>query len=349
MNFAKYPVFGVLAGMLLLSALLSACGAGAGQSATPAELVRTVRVDNSVEARETRISGILVPQHEARLSFKTGGIVQHIEVKEGERVSAGQLLASLNLTEIDAQRDQAQEGLTKAKRDYERVKGLFADSVATREQLDNAGTALNIAQRAYDIADYNRSYSEIRAPQSGTVIKKMMNEGELASPGAPVFQFTASDSDEWVLRCGVSDRVWVRLAMGDDALINFDAFPGEVFKGSVSQVGQGSDDATGLYQVEVKLQAANSRFARGLYGRGTIRTKLDGGELSIPLDALVNGHGQDAQVFVIENGKAEPHTVRIVGWEKDTVLISSDLPAGTPVISEGAPWLTRGTPVRVAE
>ena len=73
-------------------------------------------------------SGMLVTIEQIRLSFKTGGIVEKVAVREGATVRKGQLLAQLELDEINAQVQQAESGYEKAKRDYDRIVNLYADA-----------------------------------------------------------------------------------------------------------------------------------------------------------------------------------------------------------------------------
>jgi RND family efflux transporter MFP subunit len=329
--------------------LLASCSPSAPPAATPEPVVvRTVAVVTAPDRETLTISGSLVSETEARLSFKTGGIIQEMPVKEGDSVRRGQLLARLNLTEIDAQVAQAQEGLTKAKRDLDRTKDLFTQSVATQEQLDNATTAFQLATRSVEIAQYNRSYSEIRAPEDGFVLHRQMSEGELASPGATVFVVGGSAAGDWVLRCGVSDRVWARLTRGDIAQVSLDAYPGEPFAATLTRLSQGAE-TSGLYQVDLKLKPGKRPFASGLFGRAQISVAAAGRGLTVPIDALVRGQGDEAHVFVDIASKAEERQVRVVSWNDTSAVVAGNLGVGLRVVVEGAAWLAPGTSLRIAE
>ncbi len=94
-------------------------------------------------------SGLISTENESKLSFKVGGIISRIYVKEGEDVIKGQLLASLDLTEIDAQVSQAKNNLEKTKRDLERGQRLLKDSAATLEQIQNLQTAFDVANEKF--------------------------------------------------------------------------------------------------------------------------------------------------------------------------------------------------------
>jgi RND family efflux transporter MFP subunit len=328
--------------------LLASCAAAPQATEPQAVAVRTVAVVAAPDHETLTISGSLVSETEARLSFKTGGIIQDMAVKEGDAVRRGQVLARLNLTEIDAQVAQAQEGLSKARRDLDRAKDLFAQSVATQEQLDNATTAFQLATRSLEIAQYNRSYSEIRAPEDGFVLRRQMNEGELASPGATVFVVGGSAASDWVLRCGVSDRVWARLKHGDVASVSLDAYPGETFNAVVTRLGQGAE-TSGLYQVDLKLQPGRRPFASGLFARAQISVAAAGRGLSVPIDALVRGQGDQARVFIDVGSKAEEREVRVVSWNDTSAVVAGNLGVGLRVVVDGAAWLAPGTPLRMAE
>ncbi len=108
--------------------------------------VTVVQPQPSTIAEPLTATGIVSSSSEARLSFKTGGIVEKLYFKEGDRVSKGQLLARLNLTEINAAVSQAREGLAKAQRDQQRAQNLYRDSVATQEQVQIASTAVRLSQ-----------------------------------------------------------------------------------------------------------------------------------------------------------------------------------------------------------
>ena len=133
-------------------------------------------------------SGLFTTDDETNLAFKTGGIIEKMYVKEGDAIRKGQLLAALNLTEIEAQVAQARLSFEKAKRDFNRVENLYKDSVTTLEQFQNARTGMDVASRQLDAANFNRSYSEIRAMNNGFVLRKMASDGQVISSGTTVFQ-----------------------------------------------------------------------------------------------------------------------------------------------------------------
>src|SRR5881409_2151738 len=127
---------------VLVPLALAACGRGraAAPPAGDAVAVRVASVSIDRLAPPVTATGTLGPKEEVTLSFKVGGVVSRIFVDEGRAVRAGDSLAVLDLSEIDAAVVRARSAAEKAERDLTRARRLYADSVATLEQAQNAQT-----------------------------------------------------------------------------------------------------------------------------------------------------------------------------------------------------------------
>ena len=231
--------------------------------------VRVAAVEHTHTDVPVPAVGKLEAKEELRLSFKVGGIIEKVFVDEGQVVSKGQLLATLSLTEINAQLAQAQNGFDKADRDLKRVKNLFADSVATLEQLQNATTAWEVAKAGLDAAAFNRKYAEICAPADGRVLQRLGDDHEQVASGTPVIVM-ADYGKGWVVRTGLADRDLMRVKLHDPAAVAFDALPGQSFAGFVSQIGAAPNPVNGTYEIEIKLATPSDRLVSGLVGKVSI-------------------------------------------------------------------------------
>jgi RND family efflux transporter MFP subunit len=314
--------------------------------------IRTMSVQQKNMVHDIVGTGMLASKAEAKLSFKTGGIISKIYVKEGDDVKAGQLLATLDLTEINSQVAQAQLAFDKSERDLKRVKNLYADTATTLESIQNATTAVEIARNTLQIAEFNRYFSKIRAVHSGRIIKKLMNEGELAGPGMPVFfinEAMASNSD-WVVRVGVSDRDWASLRAGNTAKVQFDAYPNEVFEGRVTKLADMADPMSGTYEVEVTVNPRGKRFATGLFARVALQPSKSSVMSVIPIEALVEGNGTEGFVYSLaSDGKSVLKTqVKILNIGEKEIGVSG-LGTVQAVITEGSSYLTEKSRVKLVE
>lgn len=293
-------------------------------------------------------SGVFTTDDETLLAFKTGGVIEKIYVKEGDAIKKGQLLAKLNLTEIDAQVAQARLGYEKAVRDQQRVKNLYQDSVATLEQFQNVNTALEVAERQYEAARFNRSHSEIHAVSNGFVLRKMASEGQVISPGAPVLQTNGASQSNWKLRVGISDREWALVSVGDKATITTDAIPDKTLEASVTRKAEGSEMMGGAFNLELTLKDPHVNLASGLYGKAVIETKKKQTAWSIPYEALLDGNAQSGYVFTLgDSNRAHKTIVQIMRIDHQHVLISSGLENVKQIVISGSAYLKEGSTVEI--
>ncbi|MDN4163936.1 efflux RND transporter periplasmic adaptor subunit [Cytophagales bacterium LB-30] len=337
----------------LMGASLAACQSQAENKEVNTDESAVAVTLHPVESRDYAqsviSSGLISTPTEARLSFKIGGIIQEIAVREGDNVSKGQLLASLNLTEINAQLAQAEANVAKLKRDEARVQKLYADSAVTLEQVQNLKTALDVAQNQLTIARFNQQHAKIYATSNGKVIRKLANEGELIGAGTPLIIINEANENSWIVKVGVPDVDWIRLQEGDKAEIVSDLYKENPFQGQVKSIGQGADPLTGLYTIEVAIQAGERRIASGMFAQVNILPSQTQSYQVIPIEALVEGKGKKAYVFVpgadAKSVKKIPITSAFVSDNK--VFITKGLEGVGQVITSGSAFLTEYSQIRI--
>ncbi len=321
-------------------------------SAHPSEVipVRVLAIKQEELQPIIPTAGLFTTDDETYLAFKTGGIIEKMFVKEGDAIHKGQLLATLNLTEIDAQVAQARLSFEKAKRDYARVENLYKDSVATLEQFQNARTGLEVSSRQLEAANFNRSYSEIRSVSNGFVLHKMANEGQVISSGTPVFQTNGAGQGKWILRTGVSDHEWSLINLGDHATVSIEALQGRRYEATVTRKSEAADAMNGAFMVELTLRSSASGLASGLFGKATIQTSRTQLVWKIPYEALLDGDAQSGYVFITDDNKVA-HQVPVVigGIEKEQVIILSGLQNAKKLIISGSAYLKEGSAIQIIE
>ncbi|MBS1559396.1 MAG: efflux RND transporter periplasmic adaptor subunit [Bacteroidetes bacterium] len=339
---------------LAISFFLGSCGKkensnaslAFNESAVAVQLVAAEPIEYSLPVIS---SGLINTETESKLSFKVSGIVSKIFVKEGDEVKEGQLLAALNQTEVSAQVAQAKNNLAKAQRDLERGKRLLKDSAATLEQIQNLQTAFEVAKENFRIASFNYRYSSIHANQSGKIIKKFINEGELVGAGTPVLMLNSAAKNKWVVKIGLPDVDWVRVKKGDRATITTDAYPNESFEGVLNVINEGADPVNGLYAAEVQVQPGNRKLATGLFANVHILPSASTQLVRVPIESLVDGQGKNAFVFVV---KADHKTVRkvpvTVSFLKEKfAFLSAGMDSVKEVVAAGSGFLTETSEVKI--
>ncbi len=312
--------------------------------------VRAVEVVEKEVAFPIHSSGKLSLKTEQKLSFKTGGIVRKIYVYEGQDVRKGTLLAELNLSEIKAKMNLAEQALAKAERDFKRASILLEDSVATLEQYQNAETAMEVAKSNLEIAKFNFQYSTISAPSDGRILRRLMEENEMASAGHPVFIFGLT-GDKWVVRVNLTDKDIVNIRTGDSAIIKFDAYRDSEFKATVSEIAKDSDPYTGTYEVELSLQPVkDKKLVSGFIAKVDITSgKLTRKYLSVPIDALADCDEMTGYVFEISDSTVHRKKIEFVKILSNEVLINAGLVPGTKIVTEGINYLNDNSKIIIVE
>lgn len=347
-----------LAAPLALAAitlLFGACSKPPADDIAPTPTARSVRVATVTQgpALSPIVStGVVSSRDEAKLSFMMAGMVRDISVREGDTVRAGQRIATLETTAVDAGVTQARAAADKAQRDLDRGRQLFEQDVITQEQLDDLGTAAAVAKATLDSAQYSRRYAEITAPADGRVLRRLAEPRELVSGGQPILLVSRGAGGQ-TLKLGLPDRDFVNVRIGDRATVRFDAYPRREFAAQIIERSEAADPRTGTFAVELAIDAGDADLANGLIGRAEIAATGSGaGTLDyVPLTALVEG-AADATLLFLYDAKTQTVSGRRVGVAFITdsgAALREALPAGSQVITDGAPYLNDGAVVRVIE
>ncbi len=340
---------------VVLSLGLGACGGSVAAPEVAAELQASpVRVATAGPAdflSQIRTVGRVEPDRSYVLAFKTAGVVSVLNVKEGDAVKKGQILAELDPRDVDAQLREAQEAADKAARDLDRIHKLQASGFASAAELQDADAQVKSTRAAAQAARSNRGYASIMAPADGIVLKRNVEANSVVAAGVPVM--TLSDmSESFVLAAGLADRDALRVALGDVAEVSFDAFPDQVFAASVTEIGADADARTGTFQIKLKIAATVVPLKSGLVGRATITPSIAAGvDLAIPVDAILEGHGNEALVFVVDpaTGVAKRTRIATGRFFGALVAVTAGLQAGDQIVVDGAGYLADGEKVSITK
>jgi RND family efflux transporter MFP subunit len=258
-------------------------------------------------------------------------------------------MATLDMSEINAQVLQAENGFQKATRDLSRAKNLFADSVIALEQYQNAQTAFNVAQAVLDAARFNLQHSSIVSPDDGVILKRLAEAHEMISPGYPVFVL-GTTGGHWKVKAGLSDRDYIRISTGDKAKIRFDAYPGKEFAGTVSQLTEAANMSTGTYELELDLDAVPDKLATGFIANVEILPSKADLYYKIPVESIVEAEDKTGYVFVVDDS-SNVHKVKveISGIYDSWAAVSTGLKGNETLATEGSAYLSDGDKVTVVK
>jgi RND family efflux transporter MFP subunit len=333
----------------VLSLLVAACTSHAATppEADPAIPVHVAPVQRGEVSRPVRAAGTVGAKDRRDLSFKVGGLVARVDAREGDPVRKGQVLASLDATELEAGVRQAREGLEKARRDRARARTLVAAEVIPRASAEDAETATAVAEAALQAAEFNLRHAVLVAPDDGWVDRRLAEPGEVAAPGRSIVQVSGV-ARGFVVRVNLPDRDVLGLVPGGSARVTLDASPGEAIPARITEISRSPGRGTGTYQVELRLDARHG--ARALLNGLTAKVEIDRAvpdASTVPLAAVTDGDGASGAVFVVEGGRARRVPVRVAFLQGGRAVLSGDLDGIDAVVTDGASRLTDGARLRL--
>ena len=264
-------------------------------------------------AQTLAISGSLVPQTRVDVRSKVPGRLERVLVTIGDRVSAGQLVATLDAREIDTQVDAADAAVNVAKAalasadaalanatlELERARNLFERGALPRQRLDGAETAHRSAEAQRDLAQANlaqagaaaRRAREVRrdanltSPITGVVVERNFDPGNLVAPGdRPVV--AVADTRVLKLEAGVAELEAGRLRAGMPARVSVQARPGAIYEGRLAALAPEIDARNRHFRVQVRVPNPESQLLSGMYATASIETARARQVVTVPREAV---------------------------------------------------------------
>jgi membrane fusion protein, multidrug efflux system len=335
-----------------LPLLLAACSPAARAAPADGEeaiAVRTAAVAHGPVDRPLRAAGVVAAKAEWDLAFKVGGLVATVEVHEGQAVRRGQVLATLDVTELAAGARQAREAAAKARRDAERLAFLAGADAAPRTAADDGRTAAAVAEASRAAAEFNLRQAVLVAPDDGWIDRRLVEPGEVVAPGRTIVHLSGQGRG-FVVRAALADRDVLGLVPGTAATVTLDARPDRPLAGRVAEIARVAGRGTGTYQVEIAVEPAalGAPLLSGLTAKVEIARRVPAAG-AVPLGAVVDGDGEQGAVFAVEGDRARRVAVRIAFLQGDRAVLSGGVEGLDRVVADGAPRLADGRRVRVAE
>jgi RND family efflux transporter MFP subunit len=335
------------------AAAAAGCGPVSKLHATDTQMpeaipVRLGAVERGPLARRVFASGTVQARSELDLSFRLGGTLTLVGVEAGARVKRGQLLARVDPTPANAARAQAVEAMRKAQRDVARLEALHANGAIGAVDLEVARTNLAVARAVEQAAQYDARQTWLVAPDDGVIDRRLVELGEFAAAGRPVFSLRSASRGA-VVRAQIVDREALKLRVGDVARVRLDAKPEVEIGARISRIATIVSSGTGTLEVELQLEVVDAmQLPNGLTAKVEIE-RSEHPSASVPLSAVVDGDGSAAAVYVIDGEHAKRIPVQVSFLAQERAALVGDLPQVDSVIDLGVTRLENGTRVRVTQ
>ncbi|NGZ02549.1 MAG: hypothetical protein CV090_05815 [Nitrospira sp. WS238] len=337
--------------LLVAIALLAGCGASEEPPTTSvsAASAKTIQV-SLVEVKSTtvpirvEVTGQVAAIFQATLSSRIQGTIDKLLVREGTKVSKGQVLVRLDSRDLQADLARANADIENAKAHLDRMDQLYTQDAVSKQEMENATRAYRVAEANRKAVEAQLSYTVVKAPFDGVITEKDVEAGELASPGQPLLKM--EDPRRLRLEATVAEGDLKSVSNGDNIPVVIDALEGDVLTGTVSQVLPAGDPRTHTFMVKVDLPNTPG-LKTGMFGR----FQLDKGTtltLLVP-SATVVERGELTSLYAVGTDRvARLRWVKLGRRFENQVEILSGLNEGERILADGSRGAD-GALVQIAE
>ena len=320
--------------------LLAPASATTAPAAADAALAVRVAIAEARPLTLTQpVAGTLRPAEYAVVSARVMGTVTGADFTLGQNVATGDVLLTLAAAELDARLLQTQAALDQAVRDFERDSVLLAKNVVTAESVRALSDRRRGAEAAVQEAKALLDYSRVTAPFAGVITRKLVQSGDLATPGRPLFAIEAVTG----LRAEVEVPASLpALAVGASVSVQL---PGATATGTLAEFSPAADPMSRTRLAKITLPAGTAAARSGDFVR-VLWPSGKAAAITVPAEA-VSSLGQLERVFVVSSGQARLRLVKTAGLHEGRVVISAGLDAGETVVLDAPASLRDGQPVNI--
>ncbi len=372
--------------------------------------VETVSLHCGSIDRRLHLTGTIVSEAMVDVLSKVSGILEKIQVEQGDRIKADQVVAMVEREEKEAQLQEAQAALdvlrarwaqmetgarpeeitqseqlvrqTKASWEtsldnYMRLKNLKERDFISQQRLDEAMLQVTLSEAEYRsakekltllrkgarqedrdallaqirqaeaalrLAQIHLKNTTIRAPISGIISKRFLDQGAFVSTTAPIVRIVAMDMVKVLVQ--VVESELAQLRVGAISEISVDAYRKQVFRGELSRISPTVDPESRMADIEIQVGNKDHRLKPGMFARVNLVVQRRNGVLLLLKDSLIRESGH-TRVFVHENSRASLREISLGLEGERYVEVLTGLQEGEEVIVAGQYELKDMMPMRV--
>lgn len=363
--------------LLLMTALLGLVSCGEKETLTKDEIrpIKAMKVGDLEPFGGRWYPGMATATQQANLSFRVPGTVYRILVDVGTNVAKGELLARLDpqdyqvaLNNARAQRRKAKAGLELAKSEYERVARVFDKDPGAvskslvdvrKAQLDTAGAEVVSAEAAVENAQYNLSYTYLKAPYDGVVVEKFIDQFEDVQAQQKILRLLDNSSIEFTVNIPETLIEHVDKVKAAGAFVVFDAAPDLKVPAKVKEVGKEASKTTRTYPVTlIMTQPEGFNILPGMAGKAkgdkkaTAQIAAEEGlvGIEIPITATFSDEAEQTFVWVVneDTNLVNKRPVKIINLTERGAMVMG-LEPGEMIATAGANMLVESQQVRILD
>ena len=336
-------------GSFLAMSALTGCSSGEAEQETV-----TSRVPVAAETVEVQdfdkvitLGGLTAAENTVNVIAKISGMEQitSVNVKVGDKVKAGQVLAQLDNEVSAINLSNAQLAYDNAFTNYENAKQLFELGAVSQSDLNQLKMAYENANNTLRQAQMAMDYATVTAPISGTVTMVNANVGSYATASAPMFEIANVDTLE--ITAGINEQNVSRIHIGQEVLLKINSVSDEWFPGTITEISKVMNSQTKSYPITIAMSNKDDALVAGMYAEVKVVVDQADDVLVIPVDAIVYKEAQPVAFVVQEDGTVKEAALTLGINDGDYYVVNKGLKAGDQIVIKGNGNLVEGEAVSV--
>ncbi|WP_432738552.1 efflux RND transporter periplasmic adaptor subunit [Maridesulfovibrio sp. FT414] len=333
----------------------------------PIRPVRVMKISDKTDPEQRTFPGKVKATREATLAFRVSGQIEHFDVREGDLVNKGQVLAVLDqrdfdaaVADLEAKLRGARSVMKEAQLNFERNRKLLESDTIAQSAFDTAQSSFETSQANVNSllqelrrAKLNLQYTRLEAPFRGTIAVKSVDNHEFVQAKESIVQLEDTTALDVVVN--IPEKVWARAFSIKDrdkiqSIARFETYPGKDFHLSIKEFQTKANAQTQTYEVTFKMEnksglnihpGMTAEVVALLPDESTVKS------VSIPVSAVVGYPSQDKFVWIYNNGAVRKRNVQVGRIIDDHFEVHSGVEAGEDVVVAGAHYLRDGQKVKI--
>lgn len=316
----------------------------------PKRLVTTFPVTKETFQHYVELQATVQANDLIDVTSEASGIITEMPLREGDYVKKGQLVARLDLEQLNKQLAELEKSKELADIVFERQKRLWDQNIGSEIQYLEAKNNKEMLEKSIETLQFQQSKATITSPASGVVERVVLKSGELASPGAPIIQIL--DPSRLKVVADVPENLLTAVKRGDKIEISYPAINMEQ-TARVNLIGRTIDQANRTFEIEMNVGSKGGLLKPNLLANVLINDFTQEDAIIVPLDAIQEEVGGKKYVFVQHNDGdgmiAKKVYIKTGESYRGNIIVTQGLSGDETVILDGARGLADSEPIQVKQ
>ncbi len=322
---------------VLLALAATGCGKGKGATAANAQAgapgaasqppvpVAVVPARVGPIASYYNATATLEAEKQAQVLARVAGVVKSLAVEEGDVVRADQVLLQIDNDEYQLRFDQAQARRENLEARFRRAEEMRAQELASSQDFETAKSELAAAKSDEGLAKLNLSYTTVRAPFGGRITRRLVNPGQTANVGTPLFEL--ADFEPLLARVHVPAKEFRRLVADQPVELTLDSLE-QRLQGHITLVSPVIDPQSGTIKVTIEIPTYPPGVRPGDFAEVRIVTDSHERALLVPRLAVISEKGEDVVYVAVADSTAERRVVTLGFADNDNAEVTAGVQPG---------------------